>query len=767
MFVNNMTKLMLSLLLSLNFMSPAHAAPMCEYVFTDPQVKARPVDFGLRSENSNTPIELIQFKEIKNQLSNTLKTLEPKRQAEIEHLLAAVEFFDYTHTAQKILPNFLEGGHEHFDFSTMYDSPGEEKAAPFNGFVNARDNYLRKEKPPVTANLLSEIHKRIMVNGVEKVRANQLGVWRNGHWIGNVTGDFKMIRKETDVVRENPYLSFEESASSSARLNDGFWKKLKIWGSHKDMVIEDSQTILISGKIHYPYIQTPKSETIDIIKNSHPELYNRILKFRAENGVSFQHLGTKQASASFEQEFTKALVEERFARFNTERAALGDIKIGLNEQAYIDIVADFQRDLVAIHPVLNGNGRTTRLFMNYLLTKEGLPPVRLVDPFLDVQVSQKEWREYVHKGLVNNAQLQADVLYRIQNGLTVEYSPELLYPGLPEMVSISFKKQGSDKEIQNYAQTKVQSEQFDAFIKTLFQAHPDLLQEIKNDRLRAMSRLADLFVEYYRSKTLRFMHDKDGEREIALRLVDPDFVDGFGINRSNSKSLWDAKIERWYDSSMLVWRGLANKTKTTTRQELLDYFKKPTSHLVSNSVLNALRSGTPLVTAIKNDFNLYNKESLTGEVVEMAIDHHRSGPRYGTSYGYSTSKREVVGKAFAMGAMVVGEYGKQMDPALQALLKSRVNVASYRALKDIDLGRLKAFDPDFSYIYGRQAEVMGIGGTDPDAVMLIQTLDANGHVIETLLRNVDKPNEILVIEGRYVPGEGPLPSEKIKERLII
>jgi hypothetical protein len=137
------------------------------------------------------------------------------------------------------------------------------------------------------------------------------------------------------------------------------------------------------------------------------------------------------------------------------------------------------------------------------------------------------------------------------------------------------------------------------------------------------------------------------------------------------------------------------------------------------------------------------------------------------SYGYSTSKREVVGKAFAMGAMVVGEYGKHMDPALQAQLKSRINVASYRAMKDVDLGRLKAFDNDFAYTYGRQAEVMGIGATDPDAVMLIQRLDATGKVMETLLRNVERPNEIMVIEGRYVPGEGPLPTEKIKERLFI
>jgi hypothetical protein len=342
-----------------------------------------------------------------------------------------------------------------------------------------------------------------------------------------------------------------------------------------------------------------------------------------------------------------------------------------------------------------------------------------------------------------------------------------LYPGLPEMVSISLKKQGSDKEVKNFAKTKADSDQFGAFFKSLMQAHPELKQELKNDRVRAMNRIADLFVEYFTSKTIRYIHDKDGEVEIGMRLVEPDFINLFGINHAGSKETWDAKINRWYDPNMLVWRGLSSPEKEPNRKELLDYFRKPTTHLASNSVFTSMNRGMTLINAIKKDFATYNKEAINGNVVSMAIDHHQTGPRYSESYGFSTSKREVVGKAFAMGAMAVGEYGKQMDPLLQAKIKSRILVATYRAIKDVDLGRLKAFDPEFSYIYGRQAEVMAIGGTDPDAVMLIQRLDPKGNVIETLLRNSEVPNEVFVIEGRYVPEEGPLPKSKIKETVTI
>lgn len=741
------------------------AAPTCEYVFTSHEVQLRPVDFGLNRTNSKyqTPEELLRYPQIKTELRAALQTLPAKRRSEIEHLLSAVEFFDYKHTAGELLPNFLDGGKRTFNFSTLYDSWGEFRAAPFNGFMAAR-NYLKNERPAVSADLLGAIHSKIMADGVERVALHELGVYRDAHWLGNASGENMLKLKEIEVIEANPYLSFEaRSRTQTKDNNDPLWDSIQIWGSEKRMVLQKSSPEYVEGLIHYPFIGTPKQATIDIIKHSHPELYQKLMDYRQGEQLSFRHKGT----SDYQREFTQALTEERIARFNSERAKLGEIIIGKNESHYIDIVADLQRDLVAIHPVLNGNGRTTRLFMNYLLTKEGLPPVRLIDPFLDVQVSKEEWREYVHKGVLNNAQLQADIAARIRLGLTVEHSPELLYPGLPEKISISLKKEGSNKVGVDQLEARLESEQFNAFVKTLVEMHPDLRMEIRTNQLETMSRLADLFVEQHRSKTVRYIHKKDGEQEVRLRFIDSDFIESFGRNRAGNKNQWDAKMARWYDKDMLVWRGLANRRAEPTRKELIEFFKTPNSHLVSNSVLRSLQMGKPLVQAIKQDFATFNKELITGDLLEMATDHHRSGPKYDISYGFSTSKREVVGKAFAMGAMVVGKYGEHKDPALQEKLKGRINVATFRALKDVDLGRLKVIDSEFSYIYGRQAEVMGIGGTDPDAVVLVQRLDAKGDVIETLLRNFDKPNEILVIEGRYVPGEGSLEASRIKERILI
>ena len=73
----------------------------------------------------------------------------------------------------------------------------------------------------------------------------------------------------------------------------------------------------------------------------------------------------------------------------------------------------------------------------------------------------------------------------------------------------------------------------------------------------------------------------------------------------------------------------------------------------------------------------------------MATDHSQTGPKYAVSYGYSTSSAQSVGRDFAMGAMVIADYGKHRVPELQALLKDRIVIGAYRTKKDVDLNTLR------------------------------------------------------------------------------
>ena len=260
----------------------------------------------------------------------------------------------------------------------------------------------------------------------------------------------------------------------------------------------------------------------------------------------------------------------------------------------------------------------------------------------------------VYKGVQNTASLYADIAYRLQNGLMVEYSPELLHPALTESIAIKTVKQGSTKNIDVQTIVSIEKNQFTAFAKSMMEIYPQLKINLQQDILSTMSYLNSLSVEYFRTKTIRYIHDKDGDRIIKLRFVEQDFIDQFAQITASDKTRWQNKIDRWYDKNMLIWRGLADRNREIQDSELIGFFQKTSSHLASNSALRNRSDG--LTEAMKDDFLKYNRELITGELLTMADDHHKSGPLYGNSYGYSTSKREVVGKAFAMGAMVISEY---------------------------------------------------------------------------------------------------------------
>jgi hypothetical protein len=194
-------------------------------------------------------------------------------------------------------------------------------------------------------------------------------------------------------------------------------------------------------------------------------------------------------------------------------------------------------------------------------------------------------------------------------------------------------------------------------------------------------------------------------------------------------------------------------------------FRQLNPHMASNAVVGKVR-GTADPEAIRTaalaDFEKFNEDVFTEGLVRMAKDHSETGPLYGVSYGFSTSKNREVGKAFAMGAMVVGEYGAHKAPELQALLKSRVLVGARRANKDVDLGRLKQLREEFSYKYGRQQEVMGIGASDPDSISIIQTIDAEGEVLLSYLRNPEDPSKVWVIRGAIEPDAKPTEAQIVK-----
>lgn len=64
----------------------------------------------------------------------------------------------------------------------------------------------------------------------------------------------------------------------------------------------------------------------------------------------------------------------------------------------VKVAADAQRELVSIHPFVDGNGRVSRLVMDYAMQRGGRDPAIVADPNADTHSSVGQWRDAVGAG---------------------------------------------------------------------------------------------------------------------------------------------------------------------------------------------------------------------------------------------------------------------------------------------------------------------------------------------------------------------------------
>ncbi len=637
----------------------------------------------------------------------------------------------------------------------------------FKNFEETR-KYLLDERPEVSIETFVTVHKKMMKGGIEDIEKVQLGRFRPENVVGNVPSSYpinKLIKKE---LESNPYLLWEQLGSHS---DDSFYGRIlypttlnlnpKIIDKLKD-VSPDVHSALKEANLYKEFLET----NADLIKAKKFEK----LKIPSELKGKFSNLDELEEAARkvndsreaiTTSQIVKGLTEERFLRFQKARSSLGDIDSPEKLDEYLNIVADFQRDLVSIHPFRNGNGRSTREFgLNYLLMKEGLPPVRMVDPNSDIYRSAAQWRNDVKEGMIASDNLIDDLIEREKMGLRIGNSPELLYPGRIPATKLKVKK--GTKITDTDGVEYIPSQYYGEVIKRMIKEDPSFKGALDKNPTEAWAQINTKVKEVFQKNNMHYHHAKNGLERLEINMIDEDFIELYGKSSFDNKELFDFKMKTWYKDD-IVWRGLASKNAEKTEPEIINMFKNLNNHMASNSVLRK-RAGSPenIKKAAVEDFKKYNNDIYDDGLIKMAKDHSETGPMYGQSYGFSTSKNRTVGKAFAMGAMVIADYGSHKTPELQALLKSRVLVGARRGYKDVDLGRLKQLRGDFSYKYGRQQEVMGIGASDPDSISVIQRIDAEGEVIETFLRNPDKPNEVWLVKGDIRPGETPTSENLIK-----
>ncbi|HXH32421.1 MAG TPA: Fic family protein [Bacteriovoracaceae bacterium] len=672
----------------------------------------------------------------------------------ITNNIEALSFIDYQHSIPQ-LNKALNGKVELKDSNLAHTYEKQY----FDNFKEAR-SYLLTEKPPLNANTLMEVHKRMMKLGrVEGILASPMGVYRTGKVGGNAES-YPINSVGLREVQNNPYLTWIQSREANG---------------------------LYYGKIRYPDPTHIRPAGLDLIRNSHPQLVKDIEAFQNLPGIIKQktaelnssdpnyrtreqeikvlkaeHAELVKREEKLTSDLVKSLIDDVMDWFTRERTLIGDLSTPAKVEAYADLVAEFQRKLVSIHPFNDGNGRSTREFgLAYALMKEGLPPPRIMDTMSDITISLDDWKRQVKHGMIDSNNLVDDLVERLKFGLPLENSIDLFTPYYRSPVKVGVKGERGKKFMDGveHIDPKVYKE----VIQRELKKNPNLLQEMKNNPEQAWDKIHKRVEEIFTQNNTYYNHPKRGMLRVELGFVDDDFKALYGKLSHGNPELFNYKMNTWY-SKDLNWRGLASKSEVKGEGDILKLFTEFTDHMASNAIAEKIWTGGPdsIRKAALKDFDNYNNDLFGGGIVQMARDHSETGPMYGISYGYSTSKVREVGKAFAMGAMVIADYGAHKTPELQALLKTRLLVGARKSVKDVDLGTLKQVREDFSYKYGRQQEVMGIGASDPDAITIVQTIDAEGGVEVTYLRNPDKPGEIWVIRGDIDPKTKPTPEQIIK-----
>jgi fido (protein-threonine AMPylation protein) len=577
--------------------------------------------------------------------------------------------------------------------------------------------YLSSKRPQMDIATLKKVHEYMMEGGIDGIPLGRIGKIREENIIGNVP--VGIPESVVNEMNKNIYLMTDEL------VKDGAGKYV--------------------GRIWYPNIFKMTPELAEKIKTINPALATSIEKLAsqfASGAIKGQEY--EAAYAKLNSKFVTALVEDLLSWFVRQRDTIGEINTPEKLYELCKTVAIFQKSMISIHPFRDGNGRTIRQFAIYhVFDSIGFPKPRFIDPDDDIYTSTEVWTQAIIDGIRNTQRLYENAESRISQGLPLETTPELLIASFKETEKVGLKRQTPASFTPNYRNKEVDIRQVQAFFQMKLEDQ-NLRKRMSQEPRTVYDEIINEYYTFYKISNLDYEHEKKGLEALSVNLIDSDFRTSFGNKSYKVAKNWKSKMASWYEDT-IVWRGLSRKTEEIQEAELLTMFQKVNVQFVSNNVARKFGANTSF-DAIKKyifeDFAHYNHDLVTDGLEKMAKDHSESGPMYSQSYGYSTSIKREVGKAFAMGAMVIAPYGKQKD--FQDQLKSRVLVGMKKAKKDVFLSRLKQLRPGFSYKYPRQQEVMGIGAADPDSVMFVQLIDENGGVIKSYIRNPEKPNEILV-----------------------
>lgn len=665
----------------------------------------------------------------KERFENALKLWAPRYAAALKNTLEATRFIDWAHMARDLLEVLLSRGEDSVltrKLAQLYNRNGGAKDPEFTNVQRVND-FLKNTSEPSSLKRLLDVHSIAMAKSVEGLRKAELGKIR-GYSVYGV--EDALTKTQIQRLIRNPYLAVKIEGKRPGEF------KL-----YKDVTYK--------CEITYPEPVGVSSEALSRIENSHRDTCSAVRAFQALPLVDqeWHRDACSREYTNLTRDLLTALAEERYTYFTAELRKFQALSSSKEVLGYIKCVAYHYRDMISIHPLGDGNGRSIRYESLYdPLDKAGIARPRLLDVNADYLSSLSEWNTEVLRGILSTDALYRDITHRILTGMRIENSPELIFPSMVRDVGIELRTYGRKSTAKNISLYQVHGPQFLAFVHTRISQEPKLASRFsEHDAVTTARTLREEYKEFIKRTVIIAKVPGELAAPTGLHLVDFDFASSFGIQVSHDNPAWQNKMSRWYTDTP-IWRGMAHTDPTST-EELLGVFREMSWLTLSNNTAGKYAAPKKsLRRAILKEFDRYNSDLVTNTLYKTVVEHVEEGEGYGTSYGLSTSRKLEFAAGFAWGRGTFGYDNKEVAAA-QHMIKSRILIGAYRAIKDIDVRRFKMLDPRFSYKFPRQQEVFAVGGIDPDAVFALYELDHTRKIVRSFLRNPDAPNQVAEYNG--------------------
>lgn len=655
-----------------------------------------------------------QFGHVAKDLEESLKTLPKQTANQLSETVSALYFIDQRHSFKDLLELFNNTKRlEEIRIATKYDTPGahnmpklanmpnvkivssanEERA--FDNYIQAQGYLKSAEKQELSMDMILKTHE---------LATQDSGAIRK---ISVVSGGNPMSESEIRMINDNPYVSYNHESHNQPGM----------------------QTRLM-----YPTAKRLKNEAIRRLAAEDRELVKEVLSTT----------GSTDPKLTFK--VVKALLNERIKWFLSKRSRIGPLNNPHAKDQYIALVAEFQRDFVSIHPFEDGNGRVSRLIMNFLLEREGIPPARLFEPENDLAVPMSEWIDQVRLGVVATKRLYQDLAQRIKLGLPLENSPELLTPYLP--------RDGAGN-----VQGNLDAKQFATWLYLNLKAVPSFINGVRPANAGLINKaIYHKFLEFMKAKHGFYLDQHQVKKVVQLSLIDRDFAASFGKIWATDPVKWKNKMALWYQNDQLMFTGVndlsnGSHSGSLSERNVLDMFTKVNPETGSSNLRNTrnikeAQKDFVLAEIVRQDFANYNNDLMTKGISDAATVHTLGEHGNGSGYGFFATTDQKMAKDLAIKG---GKRG----------VSDTIVIGMRRAKKDVELNTLGSVERNYQAGISRPREIMGIGAADPDSIMVIQRIGVDGKVLQSWVRNSESPAQIWVVRGEYYPKSGEVPGKDI------